>query len=151
MRFLLPERYRSAKVELVAELDEVNTCSITTTSWSSTGTQTFITVTCHFLSKSLKSHVLPTYQVMIEHTADNIAAELKKVADEWGITDKVTCVVTDNTSNMKAAVCLTGWRHLPCFAHALHLIVQEATEEDQELCQVHHKARSIVTFLKTKC
>ena len=84
------------------------------------------------------------------HTADNLATELKKVAAEWSIADKITCVVTDNASNMKAAVHvhLTRRRHLPCFAHTLNLIVQDATEKDQEVCQVRHKARSIATFFK---
>ena len=84
----------------------------------------------------------------MEHTAENIAAELKKVSEEWGITDKITCIVTDNAANMKAAARLTGWKHLPCFAHTLNLIVQEATERDQELSEVRQKARSIVTYFK---
>lgn len=49
---------------------------------------------------------------------------------------------------MVAAVRLTGWRHLPCFAHTLNLIVQEATEKDRELSDLRSKCRNIVTYFK---
>ena len=49
---------------------------------------------------------------------------------------------------MIAAARLTGWRHLPCFAHTLNLIVQEATEKDAELAELRQKCRSIVTYFK---
>ena len=49
---------------------------------------------------------------------------------------------------MTAAARLTGWVHVPCFAHTLNLIVQEATDRDQGLTDVRTKARSIVTYFK---
>ena len=49
---------------------------------------------------------------------------------------------------MIAAGRLTGWRHLPCFAHTLNLIVQEATEKDAELAELCLKCRSLVTYFK---
>lgn len=42
-------------------------------------------------------------------------------------------MVSDNPANMIAAVRLTGWRSLPCFAHTLNLIVQESMAKDAEL------------------
>ena len=69
----------------------------------------------------------------MRHTAENIAAELKKVDSDWKIADIIYCLVTDNTSNMVAAAKLTGWRHIPCFTHTHYLIVQEATDKDSEL------------------
>ena len=91
---------------------------------------------------------MATYQVRVHHTAENIAAELKKVTDDWAISDKVGCIVTDSAANMTAAARLTGWKSLPCFAHTLNLIVQEATEKDKELARLRQKSRSIVTYFK---
>lgn len=52
-----------------------------------------------------------------QHTADNICAQINRIAEEWGITDKILAVVTDNGANMVAAVWKGGWAHYPCFAH----------------------------------
>ena len=150
MRSLLPDCYSAAKEQLRQQLEEVETCSITTDFWSSCNAQSYITVTCHFLNQfwELKSCVLATCQVKMDHTAENIKTELKRITDEWDITDKISCIVTDSAANMIAAARLTGWRHLPCFAHTLNLIVQEATEKDAELAELRQKCRSIVTYFK---
>ena len=64
----------------------------------------------HFIhSWELKSLVLATIKFSVEHNAEYIAAELKKVTNHWGITHKVVAIVTDNASNMVAAVKITGW------------------------------------------
>jgi len=47
----------------------------------------------------------------MEHTAEHIAGELRRVTDEWGISNKVAAIVIDNASNMVAAVRITGWIH----------------------------------------
>ncbi len=150
MRSMLPNHYVSVRERLERQLKEVETCSLTTDFWSSCNTDSYITVTCHFVTSSweLKSCVLATYQVHMSHTAENIAVELKKIADGWGIANKICCIVTDSAANMLAAARLTGWRHLPCFAHTLNLIVQEATDKDEELSELRCKCRSIVTYFK---
>ena len=150
MRSLLPDRYTSIKTNLRQTLQNIETCSITTDFWSSSNAESYITVTCHFLNDcwELKSCILTTYQVTMSHTAENIAAELKQIADDWGIDEKISCIVTDSAANMLAAARITGWRHLPCFAHTLNLIVQEATEKDTELSDLRRKCRSIVTYFK---
>ena len=149
MRSLLLSRYESAKEKLKQQLEEAESCAITTDFWRSSSAQSYITVTCHFIDKlwELHSFVLCTYQVTMSHTAENIAAELKNVASDWNIAHKIYCLVTDNASNMVAAAKLTGWRHIPCFAHTLNSIVQEATDKDPELSQLRQKCQNIVTFL----
>lgn len=54
-------------------------------------------------------------------------------------------VVTDNAANVTAAVRLCGWKHVPCYAHSLNLIVQAALKEIE---QVHIKVKTIVTYFK---
>ena len=43
-----------------------------------------------------------------DHTAENIADELKAATDEWGITQKIVAVVTDNAANIVAAIRWNG-------------------------------------------
>ena len=72
----------------------------------------------------------------------------RKVADEWGISEKVSCVVIDNASNIIAAAPITGWKNLPCMAHTLNLIVQESIEGIKDLALLLRKCCRIVTYFK---
>ena len=84
----------------------------------------------------------------MSHNAENIASELKVITDKWGKTAKITCIVTDDAANIVAVAHLTGWRHLPCMADALNLIVQESIEKVEDLAVLRRKCRQIVTYFK---
>ena len=86
-----------------------------------------------------------------DHTAETIADELKAATDEWGITQKIVAVVTDNAANIVAAIRLNGWKHVPCFAHILNLIVQDALKDDPVLSDISKKCRDIVTYFHHSC
>ena len=80
------------------------------------------------------------------HTAANLAAQLTTITDKWGITGKVVSVLTDNASNIVAAVRFNGWKHLPCFAHTLNLVVQDSIRADTNLVEVQKKCRNVVLY-----
>ena len=84
MRSLLPEKYEAAKAELILELEQVDTCAVTTDVWTSASTEGYVTITCHYLVSSweLKSCVLATYGQDLRHTAENVVGELKKVSND---------------------------------------------------------------------
>ena len=67
-------------------------------------------MTVHFVTDEWKllSAILETFEFNTDHTANNIAANLKRVANSWGIDNKVFCSVIDNVSNMAAAINQTG-------------------------------------------
>ena len=65
------------------------------------------------------------------------------MTNEWEITDKIVCVVTDN---IVAAVRLNGWKHMPCFAHTLNLIVQDSINGDSQLTGIQKKCRNILSY-----
>ena len=90
--------------------------------------------------------VLETFNLTVSHTAESIAAELKQIANDWLIADTVVALVTDNASNMVAVARLTGWKHIPCFAHTLNLIVQAALSSDPVMADLKTKCKSTVTF-----
>ena len=148
MRNILPDYYQQVKEELKGKLAEVNHCALTTDLWTSRTTQGYITITCHFISSNWELHsvVLDTLHVEVAHTAENISAELTGVTNEWGITDKIVCVVTDNANNIVAAVRLNGWKHTPCFAHTLNLVVDDSIKGDSQLAQIQKKCRNIVSY-----
>ncbi len=90
--------------------------------------------------------MLETGHFSAQHTADNISAELKRIAEEWGITQKVLAVVADNGANMVSAVHKAWWKHYPCFAHTLNLVVKDAIKASPEIVHLLEKCRSIVYF-----
>jgi len=83
--------------------------------------------------------------------------------NSWGILNKVTAIVSDSGANIKSAIRLMNKQHIPCTAHKLNLVVQQAlylTEDDSvgdESNELHDsgkiklilkKCRIIVGFFK---
>ena len=83
-------------------LDDVDAVACTTDLWSSISTQaSYITVTAHFLVGSeMKTAVLDTKHLPLEHTAQNIAATLRAILQDYGVEDRVSGFVTDNGANV---------------------------------------------------
>lgn len=144
----LPEKYKEVKARVKNQLNSASHVCLTTDIWTSRTTQGYITVTCHFINESWKmqSFVLETFNLCVSHTAENIAVELKRIADEWEITAKVVALVTDNAANVVAAVRIVGWKHIPCFARTLNLIVQAGISADTLLAPLKKKCKDIVSF-----
>ena len=68
-----------------------------------------------------------------------------------GITQKIVAVVTDNAANIVAAIRLNGWKHVPCFAHTLNLIVQDALKANPVLSDISKKCQDIVSYFHCSC
>ena len=140
----LPQLYKSKQQLLMEELNGINDCCLTTDMWTSRATEGYITVTCHYIDKKnmeLKSAVLNTRHVDVAHTSENLASCLREVSDEWKITSKVHCVISDSAANIKRAVMLCNWNHLSCFVHLLNLVVTDAIKEDHELTTLIQKIK----------
>ncbi|CAI2180515.1 6029_t:CDS:2 [Funneliformis geosporum] len=68
--------------------------------------------------------LLSIERMLYSHTETNIVSFLKKAVVEFGLKGKITCVVTDNESNMVNAI--NQWDdvvHLPCAAYILQLSI----------------------------
>ncbi|CAB4036879.1 zinc finger BED domain-containing 1-like [Paramuricea clavata] len=147
-RSLLPKKYEKLKDAVKRELTQVKHVALTTNLWTSNQTLSYLTLTCHFIDHEMQlcSKVLETLYVQKDHTAPNLAEELKNIAKEWEITQEICCIITDNAANIVAAVNLLGWRHLPCFAHTLNLIVQDSLKAVSGLPRLQQKCKDIVTY-----
>ncbi|KAK7925269.1 hypothetical protein WMY93_007579 [Mugilogobius chulae] len=66
-----------------------------------------------------------------------------------GISDKVTCLVTDGAANMGACAKEMGVRHAICVAHSLNLIVKKSLNANEELSEIRDKSRKIVGHFKS--
>lgn len=147
-RTLLPDLYNREVERVRKELEKANHVALTTDLWTSRQTKGYITVTAHFISPEwvLKSAVLDTVCIAGSHTAENIAQHLTLICNNWNIFDKVRAIVTDNAANICAAIKSLSKRQIPCFAHTLNLVVQEAIKNTDYVLKVREKIKQIVTF-----
>ena len=131
-------------------LEEAEFLTITTDTWTSLCVENYMTVTAHYVDKEwcFKSILLECFNFPQQHTAENIRNELLTILQNWNVSERVHTVVTDNARNVTAAVKLTGWNHLPCLAHTLNLVVQDAMKVIEEF---HKKVKHIVEYFHRSC
>ncbi|XP_057681081.1 E3 SUMO-protein ligase ZBED1-like [Corythoichthys intestinalis] len=151
LKAMVEERYQQAKEkaqELVAKSSAV---SITADMWTSINTDAYLAVTGHFIDEhtSLHSAVLGVLHFPDRHTAENMAAVKSALMAQWGISTKVTCLVTDGAANMAACAKDLHLRHTICVAHTLNLIVKKALAENTELSEICLQCRRIVGYFKS--
>ncbi|KAJ8966354.1 hypothetical protein NQ317_017007 [Molorchus minor] len=146
---LLPQLHNMAQQNVRNSLENIKACCLTTDGWTSCANKSFIGITAHYITKDnkMQSSLLDCYEYSDRHTAENLCTELKRISREWNVHDKIIAVASDNASNIVAAIKLTGWKHVPCFAHTLNLIVQSALEINS-IAQMQQKIKKIVTFFK---
>ncbi|XP_046405072.1 E3 SUMO-protein ligase ZBED1-like [Ischnura elegans] len=145
---LVPQLYLSTKEMVLNTLRSVHSVSITTDAWTSINNDSFLAVTVHFqVGCDLKSYLLDCFELTGKHTSENLAAEIIRIATEWEVVGKISVVVSDNAANIKAAIKKCHWRHIPCFAHTINLIVKAGV---QEISALQIKVKQIVEFFKRR-
>ncbi|KAJ8353306.1 hypothetical protein SKAU_G00208730 [Synaphobranchus kaupii] len=97
-------RFNESKAELKTQLATTNV-ALTTDCWSALTTESYITVTCHYIEQNwqVKSAVLLTESMSVRHTADNLAEKLNQSMESWGLTGRVIACVHDNARNIVSA------------------------------------------------
>ncbi|KAI9559422.1 putative zinc finger BED domain-containing protein 1-like [Daphnia sinensis] len=100
-----------AKAKLIKELEGVKQVALTTDCWTSINNEGYMTVAVHYISDKLKivSRVLNTIMIEESHTAVNLAMELRKIATERNLMNKILAVVTDNAANIVKQDVSTRW------------------------------------------
>lgn len=102
--------------------------SMTTDCWTSCHTESFITLTVHFIDEKWKLRTLNlnTEPFNDRHTSANLHQFLSSKVEKWCIVNKVAFVVSDNASNILGALRMAAWDFMGCCAHKLNLIVQNS-------------------------
>lgn len=135
----------------MAKVEKVAAVSLTTDMWTSINMDAYMAVTCHFVDEhaTLNSVLLGVQAFPESHTAENLASAKASLMNEWGITNKVTCMVTDGAANMVACVRELRLRHHICTAHTLNLIVKKTLEQHPVLCAIRAKSRRLVGYFRS--
>lgn len=148
---VIPDMFRRVQGEVKNLLLSADSkVCITTDMWSSIANNDYISITCNFITNDFKLkhatlEVLPYPEV--SHTAESIRAILLKILSDWGIKNKVACVIHDNAANMVAALNESGLTHLSCFAHSLQLVVLAGVKE-KALSNILALCRKLVGHFK---
>ncbi|XP_076137405.1 E3 SUMO-protein ligase ZBED1-like [Alosa pseudoharengus] len=151
LKSMVDTRYEEAKEKAKEKLDNVVAVSLTSDMWTSINLEAYLAVTCHFIDANdqLGTILLGVQHFPNTHTADNLAIAHTMVMEEWGIKDKVRCLVTDAAANMIACVRALNIRHAICIAHALNLIVKKSFDDVPGLNELRTKCRKLVTYFRT--
>jgi len=127
----LPDLYHKEKTTKISEqmASGLKYFAITTDCWSSRANHSFTCLTFHYISPEwdMKSHMLEAGEITVEHTAINLSDYSKESLGCWNLlSTQISAVVTDNASNITAAINILEWQHFGCFSQTLQLGVQKA-------------------------
>ena len=126
---LIPAIYQKVSDKVKALLSSTDHVSVTTDVWSSVAQDSYISLTCHYISSDFKHHhvCLNAAPFNDRHTGEHISAMINNCLQSWNLADKLHVVVHDNGSNFVAglrnakipnipypAVGCEGW--VPCTA-----------------------------------
>ncbi|XP_034023290.1 zinc finger BED domain-containing protein 1-like [Thalassophryne amazonica] len=147
---LLPSMYEDAKEKVLRGLSTAELVAITTDGWTSRATESYITVTAHYVNNDweIESPVLQTRPIYESHTSDNLAEVLKEAVLEWKLDKQNTTipVTTDNAKNIVNASNAAGLsQHIGFFAHTENLASQKGLGVNQ-ISRLLSKVRRVVTF-----
>ena len=150
---LLPEMYEKVMKKVQEELDKAKHVGITTDMWTSSSTDSFNTVTAHYLDAlgKLKARILECALFEGRHTAEALEAELKKVAQKFRIESKLSAGVSDNAQNIKKALQDFGIPSIPCFAHSLNLVVHDGMKHSPDIVNLRDKVAATVSLTHRSC
>ncbi|KAG8180996.1 hypothetical protein JTE90_024744 [Oedothorax gibbosus] len=146
---LLTAVYNDKMESCKKQLDAVNHVSLTTDGWTSINNESFAAIAARFIDADheMRSMLLECSEFPASHTAQNLADGLLSACNTWGLSGKVAAVTTDNAANTVSAIEMTRFRHIPCFAHCLNLIVKSSIAA-REIQAVVGKVKRVVKFFK---
>ncbi|KAL2095672.1 hypothetical protein ACEWY4_007820 [Coilia grayii] len=103
--------------------------SLTTDGWSSLATESYVTVTAHFIDEDweMRNVTLDTSELQTAHTAANVFTCISNILREYHIEhESVLAITTDNVTNYVNAVERhLGITDIPCMAHTINLAARK--------------------------
>lgn len=150
----IEKKHKEATVKLSSIFSAASFLCLTTDTWTSVATESYLTITVHYVSHDwlLKSRVLGTLFLDERHTGKHISEWILQMLSKFGIDpSNVTAVVHDNASNMVSAMQILkeshGWESIRCSAHTLQLAVNSALA-DTHINTVLGRARKLVEYFR---
>ena len=148
---VVPDLYEREKKKVVDELSQVSAVALTTDGWTSRGTESYVTITAHFITEDweMRSLVLQTRPLYESHTGTHLAQVLTQAVEEWKLRRPSTNipVTTDNAKNQINAVNMAGLGpQIGCFAHVVNLASQKGISVNK-MDRLLGRIRKVVSYL----
>lgn len=124
----IPKLYLATKAKISEELKNIENFGLTTDGWTSSNSHKFIAVTVSYINENwqLICRTLACRDLNISNTGENIRWLIDGILGEFKIDKKqVAAAVSDRGANCVLAVELSGFEHVPCFAHAINTKMEE--------------------------
>lgn len=140
-RRLLTSTFMDYKPRVKALLQQQESVSITLDMWTSPNHHAFMGIVAHFIDADWtpQSVVIGMEHMVGSHTAEAQSEQVMAVLADFGIVGKVFTITTDSASVMNKMALLLGSTdkypefgfnhlegHIPCFAHVINLVCQDA-------------------------
>ena len=127
-------------------LETSNKVSLTFDIWSSRAHDSYIGITCHWLTESFELHeIVLEIGELDDHYAYDILESVNSVLDKFNINhQKIFSITTDNGANVKSAVQQMGITNVKCAGHTLQLSVNLGLKEVEGLIS---KCKTLVSIL----
>ncbi|KAJ1128413.1 hypothetical protein NDU88_006792 [Pleurodeles waltl] len=140
--------YDNCVKSLRKNLGGVAQVAFTTYRWTAPTAESYMTVICHYIENwELRSAVLHTENIALQHAAENIAEKLHSVVERWSLTGRVLACLHDNTSNVQANVPKhVTWESISCFTHTLQLAINDGFSSCGVACVVAAANRLVAHF-----
>lgn len=146
---VIPKLYQEARETVSQGLNGADFVAVTTDAWTSRATQSYNTVTAHFIQNwEMKSFVLQTRIMHESHTAEHLSELLISAVAEWDLKRRgeMPSLTTDNAKNIMNAGKLAGFQpHVGCVAHTINLATQRGLQVPQ-LSRLLGRIRRVVTY-----
>lgn len=131
-------------IDLISKTSD--TVSLTLDIWSSRAHDSYIGITCHWLTDSFKLHeIVLEIGELDDHCATDIVESVNSVLDKFNINQqKIFSITTDNGANVKSAIQQMGITNIKCAGHTLQLSVNLGLKQVDELIS---KCKALVSIL----
>lgn len=95
---ILDQHYHSVKVQIQKELDDMETCALTTDGWTSPQRFGYLSLTVHFVdgNYNIKSRTLTIENITGNHTGEALQVNIRDILTRWNIFRNVVALTTDN-------------------------------------------------------
>lgn len=98
---ILDQQYLDVMQALKKDLEDLETCAITTDGWTSPQRFGYMSLTVHFIDNTfrLKSRTLTIENITGSHTGEALQACIREQLTKWNLTKNVEGITTDNGKN----------------------------------------------------
>jgi|GEM_PF-1403063 len=131
-------------IDLISKTSD--TVSLTLDIWSSRAHDSYLGITCHWLTDSFELHeIVLEIGELDDHCASDIVESVNSVLDKFNINyQKIFSITTDNGANVKSAIQQMGITNVKCAGHTLQLSVNLGLKQVDGLIS---KCKSLVSIL----